>query len=641
MKHNKILIVEDEAIIAAEIQELVINLGYDVCGNVNSGEAAIEKAMKEHPDVMLMDVKLKGKMDGIEVAYIIRSNLHSQIIFITAFVDEEKLERAKVIVPGGYLLKPVQERELKIAIEMALYASMIEAERKQVEIALKDSEERYRTLAENLPDFITRYDKDCRHVYVSPNVVSFSGIKAEDYVGKTHRELGFSEEHVKLWDAKIRKLFETAEPQELEFKHDGIQSPRWYNWRLKPEYDAEGNIEYALGITIDITERKQAEEEQNRLITQLNQSQKMEALGTMAGGIAHEFNNLLYMMLGNTDLIKNKLPTGSPIFKNVDNIMQAGNRTADLIKQILTFSRKDYTKLQTVDIVPVVEEVNKLIRATIPTTIDIKTEISIETGVVDASPIQIQQVIINICKNAEHAMPDGGSLHIALDKVNLTKKMTAPLKLNAGLHLQLKISDTGSGIPPENMDRIFDPFFTTKEVGEGTGLGLSVIHGIIEKHKGKIKVESKLESGTIFTIYLPCLEIKVEKQMKSDDKVCEGQGEKILLVDDEKNVVSLLKIQLELLKYSVMAETSSKKALSLFVENDFDLLITDQEMPELSGLELINEIRKIKPACPVILMTGYSSVASKKKVEQMGCRHVLKPILNQVLSKLIREELNK
>jgi len=259
MKKVRILIVEDEAIIAMEIENQLQNLEYKVTSIVDTSEKAIEKAEADKPDIILTDISINGKLNGIETAGIIRSRFNIPIIYLTGYSDDERLKRAQLTLPFSYLLKPVQTNDLKVAIEMALYAAKIESDREQVEVALQQSEKKYRTLAENLPDIISRYDRKGCHVYVSENITHLSGKKANDFIGKTHSELGYSENQAKQLDEQIQKLFKTGHPQELNFFLNSVQGLRYLNWRLIPEYDREGEIEHTLGITRDITDHEQAE----------------------------------------------------------------------------------------------------------------------------------------------------------------------------------------------------------------------------------------------------------------------------------------------------------------------------------------------------------------------------------------------
>ncbi|MCP4753973.1 MAG: response regulator, partial [Proteobacteria bacterium] len=421
--------------------------------------------------------------------------------------------------------------------------------------------------------------------------------------------------------------------------YDKGGNPRNIEIHASPIFDDDGNVIQIIMNAIDITKRRQAEEKHRQLEDQLRHSQKMDSLGTLASGMAHEFNNLLHMMLGNANLIRKKLSANSPLLKNTSNIQEAGKRAADLIKQVLTFGRKDDATLSTINMTPIIKEVSQLLRSTIPTTIRIDTKIAVERGWVEGNATQIQQVIINICKNAEHAMKNCGNLEIGLDKVVLSIKQAGVLNLDPGLHLRLRIQDTGCGIPEENIERIFDPFFTTKGMEKGTGLGLSVVHGIVEKHRGSIQVESEIDKGTTVTIFFPFAETAEEKPREEVEEEYKGEGQKILFVDDEKMIVELMKSQLKALGYSVVATTDSKEALSLFKKGDFDLLITDQEMPDISGLELVEEVRKTDPDLPVILITGRSPKVDKEFMEKLGCIHVLKPVSISDTSKHIRDIL--
>jgi signal transduction histidine kinase len=403
------------------------------------------------------------------------------------------------------------------------------------------------------------------------------------------------------------------------------------------DHDKNGNVTAYRGILRDVTEQK-------RLEKQLLHAQKMEAMGTLAGGIAHDFNNILSAILGYAEITKGETEKDTRTHKNLEQIYKAGIRAKELVAQILTFSRKTEQELKPVKIENIIKEALKLLRASLPATIDIRENIEMDCGVVLGDPTQIHQIIMNLCTNAYDAMREtGGILEISLSAVNVDKEFyKEDLVLPEGEYLRLSVKDEGHGMEPHIVQRIFDPFFTTKAPGSGTGMGLSVVHGIVNSHKGAITVSSKENEGSIFNVYLPRHDeslSSMEKEISEDLPMGNGR---ILLVDDEEAIVQTSREILERLGYTVTATTSSNEALELFQTkpNEFDLVITDQTMPKLTGADLAKEIMNIQPNTPVILITGYSEVVTPEKAKQMGIReYIRKPISTFYLAKRIKAVL--
>jgi len=394
----------------------------------------------------------------------------------------------------------------------------------------------------------------------------------------------------------------------------------------------------------DITQRKKAKEEKELLQSQLRQTQKMEAIGTLAGGIAHDFNNILCALIGYADLAKDDIPEGTAAHQNQEQVINAANRAAELVKQILTFSRKDETNLHPVNITAIVEEALKMLRSSIPTTIEIHHDINCNSAIM-TDETQIHQVLLNLCTNAAHAMTEsGGILKVSLTDVNICSDiMTIDGNLRRGSYVKLSVKDTGSGMSREVQERIFEPFYTTKEVGKGTGLGLSVIHGIVENHDGALTVDSKLGEGTAFEIFFPCVEDR-EMIETGDSKLALGQGEQILFVDDEEALVDVATQTLGRLGYNVVGKTDSIEALEAFkAEPDrFDIVITDQTMPNMKGMQLAEELMNIRPDIPIILCSGYSESINPEGVKAVGIKEFLmKPVDKQEISQVIRQVLEK
>ena len=417
---------------------------------------------------------------------------------------------------------------------------------------------------------------------------------------------------------------------------------RWYiNYDRAIEW-IDGRV-VKLQIASDITNLKSIEKEQTKIKYQLYQAQKMEAIGTLAGGIAHDFNNILSAIIGYTELSLSQVEKETGLYNNLREVIQAGGRAKDLVKQILTFSRQADQELKPVQVNLIIKEVLKFLRATMPTTIEIRQDIK-SNSLVMADPSQIHQVIMNLCTNAGHAMVEkGGVLEVKLTDVNLEPEAEADhSELKPGPYLELTISDTGHGIPPHFVDRIYDPFFTTKEVSKGTGMGLAVVHGIVRSCEGSITVSSKPGKSTIFKVYIPAVKNLSDSQAGVEDPVPLGT-ERILLVDDELALVNLGQRTLESLGYKVTARTSSLEALELFraKPDRFDLVITDMTMPNMAGDDLAQELMNISPDTPVILCTGYSERINREQAIAMGIRaFVSKPVLRKEIANIIRKVLD-
>ena len=386
-------------------------------------------------------------------------------------------------------------------------------------------------------------------------------------------------------------------------------------------------------------ERRQAE-------AQLRQAQKMEALGTLAGGIAHDFNNILAAMIGFSEMARDKTPEGLPARRHMERVFAAGIRGRDLVRQILTFSRQAEQEKLPLKLAHVVRETLKLLRASLPSTVGIHTNLRSNLGFVLADPIQMQQIVMNLCTNATHAMRRmGGRISIDLTLFSFSAAEDAPEStMNPGSYARLSVRDTGEGMSPEVLDHIFDPFFTTKAAGEGTGLGLSVVHGIVASHGGTIAVSSEPGRGSTFTVYLPkFLEDHARDSGDRDSPVPRGH-ERILFIDDEADLAAMGDEMLTDLGYRVTARTGAREALALFRldPSRFDLVITDQTMPEMTGQELVSEILALRADTPVIMCTGYSPLVDADIAKTAGVRaFALKPLTKAEIAATIRQVLDE
>ncbi len=417
-----------------------------------------------------------------------------------------------------------------------------------------------------------------------------------------------------------------------------------------PIFDHDANLTGVVLVFHEITAQKKAEAEKTILEAQLRQAFKMEAIGTMAGGIAHDFNNVLAIILGNADMALDDLPEGHQANYNLEQILIAATRAKDLVKQILSFSRRDESIKKPYYLCRLVDESMKSLRSAIPTSVKVEIDIPefCRTNVADCSmvlvdPTQIHQLLLNLCVNASQAMDEKGVLEVIVNEVNFIDEVPVNRAvLKPGLYEHLAISDTGPGISPEMSEKIFDPFFTTKEVGQGTGMGLSVVHAIVESHGGHIFVESELGKGTTFHVYFPVTEERLEEKREEDGPLPTGD-ERILFVDDEEMLVQMGKAVIERQGYFVTAMSDSVKAFELFKNNpeQFDLVITDQTMPNMTGAEFAEHLLNIRPDLPIILCTGFSSKVDKEKARELGIKEfAAKPLKSADIVKLIRKVLD-
>ncbi len=509
-------------------------------------------------------------------------------------------------------------------------------DRKRAEKALRESEEKYRGVVDNANDAV---------FIVQDEVIKFPNRKTEELTGYASEELP-AISFLRLIHPKDRHMVLEGHRRKLK----GEVVPNTYSSRI---INKEGKMLWAQLNTVSVTwEGRPATliflrdiTQQKQLEAQLRQAHKMEAIGTLAGGIAHDFNNILAAILGYAELTCSEIPERTRARDNLHQVLKATYRARDLVKQILAFSRPAKQERKPIRLGPIVKESLKLLRASIPTTIDIRQSVSCQSDSVLADPTQINQVLINLCTNAAHAMEKkGGTLEVSLEAVDLHEDAVSRYQdLMPGNYVRLTVSDTGHGIEPKLMDRIFDPYFTTKGVGEGTGMGLAVVHGIVKDHGGTIAADSKPGKGATFDILLPNIESAVKPEPESSEAIPKG-NERILFVDDEQSLASLGKQMLESLGYEVVAKTSSLEALEVFraQPDRFDLVVTDMTMPNMTGEKLAREFMKISPDIPVILCTGFSVRVTEQKAEAMGVAAILmKPILERDIAKTIRRVLNQ
>ena len=510
------------------------------------------------------------------------------------------------------------------------------------EEALHESEERFRIAFLTSPDAININQMDGTFVEINEGFSELTGYTRADVIGRSTIDINIWE-NLEDRNFFVNGLQKNGRVENLEAQfrtkdgsiRTGLVSASIINLHGEP---------HSLSMIRDISARKKIEREKEKLEAQLRQVYKMEAIGTMAGGIAHDFNNILTVILGNADLARYVTKDDGPAKVYIDRILEASDRAKEMVRQILAFSRKAKHDLVPIKPNMVFTETLTLLRSTIPSTVEIRQNFSPECRIIKADPTQLNQIMMNLSTNAVFAMNENGLLDVSLQEVELSEEEIKYKKhLKPGPYAMLTVTDTGAGMSSEVMERIFDPFFTTKKIGEGTGMGLSVVHGIVESHGGMISAESTPGKGTTFRLYFPIIDETAEQVNKTSPVHYKG-NERILLIDDEESLVEIGAELLGLLGYRVTAKTNSLDAFETFKTNpdNFDLVITDQTMPNMSGTELAAELLKMRSDIPIILCTGYSSKISEEMVKETGIAdYFMKPFDTEQLAKIVRKTLDR
>ncbi len=879
MEPVKILIVEDESIVAEDIKRSLERFGYTVCGVVSTGRAAI-KIVKEHkPDVVLMDIVLRGKTNGIKTAEDIYKDYDIPVIYLTAYADRKTLDKAKVTSPYGYILKPFEDQGLYSTIEMAIYKHQMEKKlrereawlsttlksigdavivadgngciqfmnsraefltgwrlsevkgkllkkviqilredtgkpaedlttqvlqkkkiveltshsvlvnkagktvsidvsgapiiddkgrilgvvlalhditnRRKAEIALQESNEfnyalfqynpietvvvdmegrvkQFNRLKEKSGDRLPRIgdamyknyarsheidmyaelmdairkqkvkkfpEQKYKDKYLSITIAPFhkgaiitsqditKRKQAEDTLSRSEQEkslilssvselvtfqnsdmmimwanraaaesVGLDPQEMvghfcyKIWhqrkkpcdDCPIVKVFKTGRPEEAEMTTD---DRRIWAVRGYPARNENGEIMGVVEVTQDITIRKQTEMEKEHIQAELIQAQKMEAIGTLTGGVAHDFNNLLTAIQGCSDMILIRTPETDPIYRDLKEIQTAADKASDLTRQLLLFSRKQPMEFAIINVNRTVENLLKMFHRLIGEDISISTSLSSDLLNVEADRGTIEQVIMNLAVNARDAMPNGGKLTIKTSNVTIDKSYSKSIpEARPGEFVRIAVIDTGEGIDEDILPHIFEPFFSTKGVGKGTGLGLSVVYGIIKQHEGWINVHSVKGEGTTFDVYLPGVRKKVDKirDVRIPLHKYRGNGERILIVEDEISVRDFATIALSEYGYTIYSTSSVAEALDVFEreKGHFDLVLTDVVLPDRSGVELVEQLLTTKPNLKVLLSSGYTDQKSQwDKIQGKGLPFLQKPYTLATILQTVKEVL--
>lgn len=594
---------------------------------IRSGKTTVFQDFKTNPDYLPWREKALqcGYASGISLPLHDGEQAFGALVIfsedVNVFVPEEITRMEELAADLSYGIKTIRmntERERAIEERMLLAA-----------------------VVEQASNGILTFDTDGIIHYLNTSFEEICGTDAGESIGKSIHSLDTCLQNEPFYRG-ILKTVETGEMHSGHFincRNDG--SHYEINARISPVWSSPEVVGRYVVIVRDVTHEVQLER-------QLRQAQKLEAIATLSGGIAHDFNNILAVIVTNTEMSLEDVAEDDPLKSQLEIILKAGFRGKNLVKQILTLSRRTEQEQQPVQIDVIVKECFNLLRASIPATIEVNLRLTDDLGLIAADPTQIHQVVMNLCTNAADAMREtGGVLTVVLDEVELDLDSSQIYPgLQPGEYIELQVSDTGHGMDREVMERIFDPFYTTKTQGKGTGLGLSVVHGIVKSHGGAISVDSVPERGTIFSVLFPKTDDL--EMIQEEPTICDESGgnERILLVDDEEDYLIGKAQMLERVGYQVVAQTDSRKTLELFRSNpfDFDLVITDQTMPQLTGDMLARELLSIRPDIPIILCSGSSpetdSALIPEKARGIGIREVLlKPVDKQQMNLAIRRQL--
>lgn len=629
----KVLLVDDSIELLERLVEMLSHVpDLDIVGQATSVADARAMLPRLQTDLVILDLQLRDG-SGLEVLRELRAtNSQTKIIVFTNHPEEQYRRRCNELGVNHFLSKSTDSRLLIELVE-------------QEQVSLANNEERYRDYFENAKDAIYVHDLNGRYTMVNKAAEALIGYTREEILKMSVFDV-VPENYAEQIQARLQKKLADHSPTIYEveaIRRDGTRVPVEVSSRLIWE---NGVAVAVQGSARDISERKRAEEALRASQLQLQQSQKLEAVGQLAGGVAHDFNNLLTAIMGYTDLSLRRENLEDPIRHNLEETKKAAERAGSLIRQLLAFSRKQILEPKVLDLNAVVKDMHKMLTRLIGENIDLATKQAADLGMVKADPSQVEQIIMNLVVNARDAMPHGGK--VTIETANITLDDQDALKhvaVKAGEYVMLAVSDTGTGIDEETQARIFEPFFTTKEVGRGTGLGLSTVYGIVKQSGGNIWVYSEPGFGTVFKVYLPRIDAAASIIEKLVMESAAPQGtETILLVEDEDLVRGLTRKVLSEAGYKVLEAKSGAEALELTrgYAGPIDLLLTDVVMPAVSGKEVAERLKELRPAARVLFMSGYTDEAIVRHgVLDANVEFLQKPYTWVRLAKKVRDVLDR
>jgi PAS domain S-box-containing protein len=640
MTKARILVVEDSRVIAMELEDRLQALGYRLEAVVSSGEQAVKAAARARPDLVLMDIKLKGDVDGIEATTAIRADLDIPIVYLTAYADEDTLQRAKLTEPYGYILKPFEERELHTAIEMALY-------KHRMEKRLRESEQWLATTLTSIDDGVIATDGSGWVAFINPVAAALTGWPQSEVRGRRISEI------FEVIHESERAVAPNPAMQALK-RGETVDLAR-HNLLTRDEEripieghsalirDDGGNIRGVVLTFRDVSERKKDERERERLQEQLFQAQQMEAVGLLAGGLAHDYSNLLMTIVGYSSLILADLDPEDALYEEIMHIQEAGEKAASLTRQILALSRQQMPEPQVLDLNALIADMERTIHRLAGKQNEVVRVLEPDFGYIKADPGQLEQLIINLVLNAKEAMLEGGELTIKTENVTLDQdQVEHRLGAYPGTFVRLSVSDTGIGIEDEALPQLFEPFYSTKETG--SGLGLSIVQNTVQQCDGWIEIESEIGRGSAFHIFFPVFWTDLEEPPTVELRPeLMGHGERILLVEDDTRVRVAISEMLRAGGYEVLQAADAGEAIEVFEkqEGNLHMIFADVVLPNRNGLQLVDQLHAWAPGLPVLLTSGYTDQQAQwPAIRERGFRFLQKPFSLTQLLPVVREVLD-
>ncbi len=646
----RILVLHDNSESFERLKAALHDAGHEVVGCSNVADAVLS-AQREPFVVALLDVQPPKEGVGELLRYLRRMNAQTQVVMNAVYqawpLDADVTQGLSIVYLEKAASSSVVLNHIHRAFRAGVTHSMdvMKASMATRTTALEEQQARFQQLVEHIQEvFWIALPDHSRILYMSP--------RYEDVWGRNCANL--VDHPQDMWDAVHPQdqeyvLTRVAEGDRAGFQAEfrivrPDQTVRFLRIQTFPIKNSSGEVIRVAGVAEDMTEEQRVQETLVKTERQFRQASRMEAIGTLAGGIAHDFNNILTAILGYTELGLASVPKDSRTQRNLQEVLTAGHRAKHLVLQILAFSRQSGQGKKPIPLHTVIQEALKLLRATIPSTIEMRHTLLTESSIM-ADSTQLHQVMINLCTNAEYAMRESGDLlEITLEDWEVTEANVQLVSgLRVGPHVRLTIQDNGVGMSSEVLERMFDPFFTTKPIGEGSGMGLAVVHGIVTNHGGALMVDSLGGKGTKVEVYFPTIPTPVWDGSGDLGSIPLGK-ETILFVDDEETIVRLGKELLSQLGYIVEVHTSSQEALNAFRNHPqrFDLVITDQTMPGLTGEALSRELLRIRPELPIILCTGFSHIMTAEKAKALGIQaYLMKPLAIRDLAPIVRHVLDK